>query len=107
MARSSGYENGDLPDTALNIMLALLEPRHGYAIMQFLEEESRGIVTIGPASLYTTLKKLVATGYITEVDGEGNRRIYQITESGSDALTVNIEQRRRLLAMADRIMEKR
>ncbi|MFY9263428.1 MAG: helix-turn-helix transcriptional regulator [Actinomycetaceae bacterium] len=106
MARPSGYTNGELPDAALNILLALLEPRHGYAIMQFLDDESRGNVVIGPASLYTTLKKLVASGYISEVETEGNRRIYHITALGSETLLENIEYRRQLLQMAERIMEK-
>ncbi len=33
MARSSGFESGDLPDSALHIALALTRPRHGYAVM--------------------------------------------------------------------------
>ncbi|SJN17332.1 PadR family transcriptional regulator [Luteococcus japonicus] len=106
MARSSGFESGDLPDSALHIALALARPRHGYAVMQFLADQSDGNVTIGPASLYTTLKKLVAAGLIDELDGDDSRRVYQLNDVGREVLARNIECRRQLLAMADRIMEE-
>lgn len=106
MARSSGFESGELADTALHVLLALVQPRHGYAVMQFLDQESRGTVTIGPASLYTTLKKLVVADFIEEVGGDDSRRVYQLTEKGHAVLTRNIERRRQLLAMADHIMEE-
>lgn len=79
MARSSGFDSGNLSDAAVHILLALTKPRHGYAVMQFLHDASHGHIDIGPASLYTTLKKLTAASLITEVDTEENRRIYHIT----------------------------
>ncbi len=106
MARSSGFESGDLADAALYIMLALVHPRHGYAVMQFLEQESRGTIAIGPASLYTTLKKLVTAGFIEELDGDDSRRVYHLNTKGRDVLVRNIERRRQLLAMAEHIMEE-
>lgn len=105
MARSSGFESGDLADTAVHVLLALVRPRHGYAVMQFLAAESDGTVTLGPASLYTTLKKLVGAGLIDELDGDDSRRVYHLSASGREVLVRNIERRRRLLAMADHIME--
>ena len=105
MTRTSSLENGELTDTALHVMLALTRPRHGYAIMQFLTEESGGTITIGPASLYTTLKKLLTAQLITEVNTGDTRRVYQLTPQGRTTLIDNIEYRRRLLAMADQIME--
>lgn len=107
MARSSGYESGELADTAVHVLLALLEPRHGYAVMQFLEQQSNGAITLGPASLYTTLKKLDRAGFIEEADTDsGNRRIYHITTAGHEALIQSIDRRRQLLTIADQIMEE-
>lgn len=106
MARSSGFERGDLTDSALYILLALVRPRHGYAVMQFLDKESQGTIAIGPASLYTTLKKLIAAGFIDELDREDSRRVYQINSHGHKILVRNIERRRQLMAMADHIMEE-
>ena len=106
MARSSGFESGGLPDSALHIALALTQPRHGYAVMQFLADQSGGHIAIGPASLYTTLKKLVAAGLIDELHGDDSRRIYQLNATGREVVARNIARRRELLAMADRIMEE-
>ncbi|SIO85797.1 PadR family transcriptional regulator [Nocardiopsis sp. JB363] len=106
MARSSGFESGELADTAVHVLLALVRPRHGYAVMRFLEQESGGAITLGPASLYTTLKKLVSADFINELDGDDSRRVYRITPRGREVLNRNIEHRRRLLAMADHIMEE-
>ncbi len=105
MARSSGFESGNLADAAVHVLLALVRPRHGYAVMQFLEQESGGTITLGPASLYTTLKKLVSAGFIDELDGEDHRRVYHLTPAGREVLVSNIERRRQLLAMAEHIME--
>ncbi|MFJ6001279.1 PadR family transcriptional regulator [Arthrobacter sp. NPDC092385] len=106
MARSSGFESGDLADAALYVLLALVRPRHGYAVMQFLDRESRGTIALGPASLYTTLKKLIGAGLIEELDGDDSRRIYNLNAKGHEVLVRNIERRRQLLAMADHIMEE-
>lgn len=106
MARSSGFESGELADTAVHVLLALVRPRHGYAVMRFLEQESGGAITLGPASLYTTLKKLVSADFITELDVDDSRRVYRLTPKGREVLNRNIEHRRRLLAMADHIMEE-
>lgn len=105
MARRSGFETGELADAAMHVLLALVRPRHGYAVTQFLESRSDGTISLGPASLYTTLKKLRSAGFIEELEGEEPRRVYQLTASGREVLERNIEHRRRLLAMADRIME--
>ena len=107
MARSSGYESGELADAAIHVLLALTQPRHGYAVMQFLEHESNGSIVLGPASLYTTLKKLVKAGFIEEADSDdGKRRTYHLTPHGRDVLVRNIERRRQLLTMADRIVKE-
>lgn len=106
MTRSSGIESGDLADAALHVLLALVQPRHGYAVTQFLNKESRGTINLGPASLYTTLKKLVGAGLIEELNGDDSRRVYHLTAKGREILVRNIERRRQLLAMADHIMEE-
>lgn len=105
MARRSGYESGELPDAAVHVMLALVQPRHGYAVMQFLDQESGGAITLGPASLYTTLKKLSSAELIHELGGEASRRVYQLTPTGREVLIRNIERRRQLISMADHLLE--
>ena len=50
-----------------HILLALADDeRHGYAIMLHVEELTEGAVRLGPGTLYTSIKRLLASGLITE-----------------------------------------
>jgi DNA-binding PadR family transcriptional regulator len=69
------------------VLVALSQgERHGYAIMQEIEERTRGRFTIGAGSLYRSMKQLVDAGFIVELKeknpAHAQRRRYQITRSG-------------------------
>ena len=54
-----------LTDSMFFIMAGLTKPKHGYAIMNLIEETTKGAITIGPASMYTIIKKLLKkSGFI-------------------------------------------
>ncbi len=80
----------DLPLTpaAFHILLALADgEKHGYAIMQDVTALSAGQVHLGPGSLYGTIKRLLADGWIAEAgeraaEGDERRRYYRLTELG-------------------------
>lgn len=61
---------------------------HGYAVMQEVEASSGGVVKMGPATLYGTLKKLVDEGLVEEVKhasaagDDARRRYYRLTGLG-------------------------
>ena len=78
-----------LPQAQLHVLVALTEgERHGYAIMQAVEASSDGIVRMGPATLYGTLKRLVDSGLAEEsehrplADDDERRRYYRLTALG-------------------------
>ena len=49
-----------------HVLLALHDgPRHGYGLMQDVEELSAGQLKIGPGTLYTAIKRLRASGEIS------------------------------------------
>jgi DNA-binding PadR family transcriptional regulator len=86
--------NDDIFDSAYYIMLSLGEPSHGYAIMQYVENLTYGVFKLGPATLYTTLKKLEKAGYIESVESSDSRRkLYELTEKGITALMNEIKKR--------------
>ena len=63
-----------------------LKPKHGYEILQDIEDKTNGAWRPGVGSVYPVLKKLLASGYI-ETDAEGsmdNRRVYSITRKGRE-----------------------
>ena len=79
-----------LPAAQFHILAALSAGElHGYAIMQEVEAASGGVVKIGPATLYGTLKRLVEQGLAEErprpaSPGEdARRRYYRLTELGA------------------------
>lgn len=61
---------------------------HGYAIMRAVEASSGDVVKMGPATLYGTLKRLVASGLAEEIAPPGvpgddsRRRYYRMTQFG-------------------------
>ena len=69
------------------ILVALSQgERHGYAIMQEIEERTGGAFTIGAGSLYRSIKQLVDAAFIVEIEGRDpahpQRRRYQLTQAG-------------------------
>lgn len=83
-----------LPLTAasFHVLLALAdEPRHGYAIMQEVEERTGGRVRLGPGTLYGVIKRLRESELIAEDlggagDADDRRRVYRLTRLGRDVV---------------------
>lgn len=82
--------------------------RHGYAIMQEMEAETGGAVTLGPGTLYRSIKRLLEGGLIAESDRkpepdeDERRRYYRITEPGRRAALLEAERLETLLGLARR-----
>ena len=68
--------------------------------MKTIEEQTNNEVTIGPASLYTTLKKLLAAGLV-EVTTQENKKIYKITKIGRNMLLSEIERKKQMVKFAE------
>ena len=93
MPRGSAIETQSflpLPQAQFHVLVALTAgDRHGYAIMQAVEASSSGVVQIGPATLYGTLKRLVDAGLAEEtarrpaIGDDQRRRYYRLTGLGS------------------------
>ena len=96
MPKQNYFEEGQLTDVAYLVLLSLVEPRHGYSIMNEISSITKGQESIGPASLYTTLRKLTEVGYIALIGDNESKKTYLITDSGLHALKVEIEKRKRL-----------
>lgn len=78
-----------------HLLLSLArEMRHGYAMMQEVEERTGGRLKVGPSSLYYALGRLEDDGLIVETqapdDGgtphEERRRYYRLSERGRSRL---------------------
>jgi DNA-binding PadR family transcriptional regulator len=81
---------GPLSQPAHHILLALgTDTKHGYAIMQDIAERSGETIRILPGTLYSTIKRMLADGWIEEVpaprpagSGDARRRYYRVTRAG-------------------------
>jgi len=83
-------------------MAALTQPRHGYAIMNLIEERTQGIISIGPASMYTIIKKLLKHEWIYLYDGSNLRRkTYLLTEKGKEVLEADVKLRKLMIQLAE------
>lgn len=86
-----------LTEATYYILLALVEPLHGYGVMQKVETLSEGTVSVGPGTLYGAFTNLEKESLITMIKEEERRKSYALTEKGRLVL---IEQIRRLQIMA-------
>ena len=85
-----------------------LEPMHGWAIAQRLEQLSRDALHVGQGSLYPALQRLEERGWV-ESDWRAtpeNRRAkyYELTPAGRGALGAEAESWRRYVEMVDLIL---
>ena len=78
---------------------------HGYGIMQMTERLSSGDVKIGSGTMYGATGNMMKKGWIREIlsdePGVERRRLYQLTDSGREALRAEIARLRRMLDNAE------
>ena len=84
-------------DRGLLILTSLADgPKHGYALMREARDLSDGEFQIGPATLYTTVQRLLEAGWIKEVpgpkDGDSRRRHYSLTTGGKTELNLELKR---------------
>lgn len=99
-----------LTPTAFHILLSLADSeKHGYAIMQTIEETTEGRVQIGPGTLYGSIKRMLQAGLIEESDDrpdpeidDERRRYYRLTGRGKRVLSLEAERLDELLRLARR-----
>lgn len=82
-----------LTEATYYILISMVEPIHGYKIMQNVEVMTEGTVKLGPGTLYGATSKLVKDGLIEQVESDEERRkSYKLTKLGKEIL--KIEYRR-------------
>ena len=88
------------------ILLALYEPRHGYGIMQFVEEMSSGRVQLGAGTTYGALKNLQDKKWIETLAGEGRKKEYIITSLGKEVVGFEVQRLKELCENGQKIISK-
>ena len=76
--------NNALTEAVYYILLALVEPLHGYGIMQRTAQLSGGCLIISAGTLYGALSTLLEKGWIEQLEAvaDSRKKEYRITPIG-------------------------
>lgn len=91
----AGNENDKylpLTEATYYILLSLVEPLHGYGVMQKVDILSDSVVSIGPGTLYGAFTTLEKEGLISMVKEENRRKSYELTGKGRRVLAGQIRR---------------
>jgi DNA-binding PadR family transcriptional regulator len=97
-----------LPPATFHILIALAkEDRHGYAVMQEVEERTEGAIRLSAGTLYRSIQRMLDQGLIREtrkrpapeLDDE-RRRYYRITPLGEAVARAEARRMAELVRMA-------
>lgn len=94
----------NLTEPMYYILLTLTEPRHGYAIMQEVEEISQGSFVVGPGTLYRLLARFEKEKIIRPYADDGRRKSYLITEKGYEMLYAEYRRIKQLMENSKQIL---
>lgn len=81
-----------MTETTYYTLLALCIPRHGYAIMQYVSELTKGRIALGTGTLYTMVGRQVADGIIAAEMSEEGKKTYRLTELGQQLLQIETKR---------------
>ncbi len=93
-----------MTETAFFILLCLRKPNHGYGIVQTVEKLTDGAIKLAPGTMYGSLSKMEKDKVIRFVREEDKRKIYEITELGTEVLDIELRRIERLYRIAQEEM---
>ncbi|RPJ54899.1 MAG: PadR family transcriptional regulator [Acidobacteria bacterium] len=105
-------ERIDLPQGTLDLLILktlALEPQHGWAVSERIQQISSDVLKIQQGSLYPALHRLERRGWIKArwAASENNRRAkyYELTKSGQAQLAAEEKAWRKLTAAVSQVLE--
>lgn len=91
------YTGGPMTEAMYYVLLTLMNPSHGYGLMNEIKEVSNGRIEMGPGTLYGVLARMQKEGLIALKETEGRRKTYEITAQGEEVLRQEYSRLRALL----------
>ena len=92
-----------MTETAFYILLSLREANHGYGVVQMVERLTDGAVRLAPGTMYGSLSKMEKDKVIRFVREEDKRKIYEITELGSELLKIETKRIEKLYKITQEV----
>lgn len=97
-------KGGALTEVTFYILLSFYTPKHGYAVMQFIEEKTGGRLSLGAGTLYGALSSLQEKGWIEPcTDSGGRKKEYLITTQGKEIAEKELLRLKELMNIASEI----
>ena len=81
-----------MSETMFYILFSMQEERHGYAVMQYVKELTKGRIILGAGTIYQSLGKLENDGLITQIKEEDRKKVYKITDIGTQILLEEVQR---------------
>ena len=102
-----GTINTALTEAVYYILLSLMEPLHGYGIMQNVEQLSGGRLRLAAGTLYGAISSMLEKGWITALDGaaDSRKKEYVITERGREVLRAEYARLKELVENGRVVLE--
>ena len=102
-----GTNNTALTEAVYYILLSLMEPLHGYGIMQNVEQLSNGRLRLAAGTLYGAISSMLEKGWITALDGaaDSRKKEYVITERGREVLRAEYARLKELVENGRTVLE--
>ncbi len=101
-------KGGALTETTFLVLLAVYKPNHGYGIMQFIEKETGGRVTLGAGTLYGAVNALMKKKWITPFgfEADSKKKEYIITDDGKERAAQELKRMSEVLKLASTIIKE-
>ena len=98
-------KSGALTEVTFFVLLSLCKPKHGYAMMQFIEEKTNGRLVLGAGSLYGAIESLCKKGWIALYDdSDVRKKEYRITDLGRQIAEQELLRLREVTRIAEDII---
>lgn len=103
-----GVSSNALTEAVYYILLSLVQPMHGYGIMQNVERLSGGRLRLAAGTLYGAISTMLEKGWITALDGESadsRKKEYVITDTGREMLRAEYARLQELVSNGRAVLE--
>lgn len=107
-----GNDRMELPQGTLDVLILktlALEPLHGWAVSERLQQITSDALQVGQGSLYPALHRLERRGWIKPewriTDNNRKAKYYQLTPAGRKQLKVEVEAWRKLTGVVGQILD--
>lgn len=81
-----------MSETMFYILFSFKKERHGYAVMKYVSELTKGRIQLGAGTIYQTIKKLEKSQLIRFCGEEDRQKRYVITDIGREILKLEIKR---------------